>query len=203
MNCKLLRFFTMVAVSTITFTLAISASADLQINRADANISRQIVDVVPKSPNGIYIIQMADDPVVTYDGSIKGFMATKPDKGKKIDPESKHVINYARYLDGKHSRALSRVGGREKIYDYHYSFNGFSAKLSNKQANRLQSVDGVEAVRPDKRYQLDTATTPAFIGLRDEDGLWDMGELGEDVFSEAGPIIEDRGLEAEAEGHRG
>jgi len=34
----------------------------------------------------IYIVRMAGDPVATYNGGIQGHSATKPGKGRKIDP---------------------------------------------------------------------------------------------------------------------
>ena len=35
---------------------------------------------------GVYIVRMAGDPVATYSGGIQGHSATKPGKGRKIDP---------------------------------------------------------------------------------------------------------------------
>ena len=38
--------------------------------------------------NSAYIIQLADMPVTAYRGDIKGYAATKPRKGQKIDPNA-------------------------------------------------------------------------------------------------------------------
>lgn len=135
-----------------------------------------------KSPNGVYIIQMASDPAIAYKGGINGLKATKPKKGKKLNPNSKAVVDYVDYLHARHEAALNGVGGGQKIYNFQYSFNGFAAKMSHAQAKKMQTVDGVVAVRPDELLSLDTATTPAFIGLEDPDGLWANGVLGEDVI---------------------
>src|SRR5215210_5213720 len=72
---------------------------------------------VEESPNGVYIVQMINDPVVAYKGDIKGLKATKPSKGQKIDPNSGDVVKYVGYLKGKHDEALSKAGGN-KLYDY-------------------------------------------------------------------------------------
>jgi hypothetical protein len=129
---------------------------------------------------------MIDDPVVAYKGGIKGLRATKPRSGRKIDPYSPHVTAYVDYLRGKHDAALARVGGAQKVYSYQYSFNGFSAQLSHGQAKKLQSVDGVLAVQADEMLVLDTATTPAFLGLDADGGLWDqlggVDSAGEDII---------------------
>jgi hypothetical protein len=132
-------------------------------------------DEITDSPNGVYIVQMIDEPVVAYEGTIKGLKATAPKNGNKIDPNSPAVVNYVSYLVGKHDQALGKVGGN-KLYDYTYSFNGFAAQLSLDQAEKLASVDGVTLVSTDELQVMDTSSTPTFLGLDAPGGLWD--ELG-------------------------
>ena len=190
MNRNLLRYPSMVALLAMSLTLAVPASAQLSINKVDDAARLQLVrdqfgaaiEEVRESPNGIYIIRMIGDPVVAYEGGIKGLKATKPNKGKKINPNGKRVVDYVGHLNGKHAEALNGVGGGQKVYDYNYSFNGFAAKLSHGQAKKMQSVDGVVAVWADEPQILDTATTPDFLGLTAPGGLWDMGVEGEDVI---------------------
>ena len=132
-----------------------------------------------------YIVQMADDPVVAYDGGIPGLRATKPARGEKINPKDAKVVAYGRYLQGKHDAALNSVGGR-KLYDYQYTFNGFSAVMSAEQAEVLAQKAGVLSVTPNEVYYVDTSSTPAFLGLTDPGGLWDqlggVGSAGEDII---------------------
>lgn len=123
--------------------------------------------------NNLYIVQMADFPAASYTGGLQGFPATKPNRGQKINPNNPSVIGYAGYLDGRHTEALNGVGGR-KVYDYHYSFNGFAAELSEAQAEALRSVAGVVAVTKDELQTGDTSTTPTFLGLDAPGGLWDQ-----------------------------
>lgn len=143
-------------------------------------------DPIAESSNGIYIVQMLDMPVVAYEGGIQGLNATAPKDGKKIDPSSQAVASYVTYLISKHDQAMLKAGGGQKIYDYTYTLNGFAAKLSLQQANKLASVDGVTLVSPDELYQVDTATTPTFLGLDADGGLWDqlggVGSAGEDII---------------------
>jgi subtilisin family serine protease len=119
-----------------------------------------------------YVVQMLPSPVVTYGGGISGLPATKPGKGKKIDPASQDVTKYANYLTGKHDEALSKVGGGQKLYDYVYSLNGFAAKLTEEQAARLGAQKNVLAVSPDELQTIQTSSTPHFLGLDDKGGLW-------------------------------
>ena len=133
-----------------------------------------------------YIVQMIENPVVAYEGGVAGLKATKPSKGNKIDPNSPAVQEYVGYLKGSHEKALAKVGGAKKIYDYGITFNGFAAELTDGQAAGLEKVAGVVAVTEDTLLQPTTSTTPNFLGISKPGGLWDMlggvGKSGEDVI---------------------
>ena len=149
------------------------------------------VTVAAKAPvsrfteDGTYLVQMAASPVVAYRGDIQGLKATAPRKGQKIDPQGAAVLAYVDYLNRSHADALAASGGR-KVYDYVYAFNGFAARLTAAQASELAGRPDVVAVTKDEKQTLDTSSTPAFLGLSDEGGLWDMaggiGNAGENVI---------------------
>ena len=124
--------------------------------------------------SNLYIVQMAEQPVVSNTGGVAGQPATKPNRGQKIDPLSAAVIGYAGYLDQRHDQALAGVGGARKVYDYHYSFNGFAAQLSDAQAEALRAAAGVLSVSKDEEVFADTSSTPTFLGLNAPGGLWDQ-----------------------------
>ena len=135
--------------------------------------------------NGVYIVQMADPPVVAYAGGVRGYKATKPAVGRKINPLATDVVRYASLLKSRHGRALGAVGGK-KLYDYVYSFNGFAAKLTSTQAAKLARRAGIVAVTPDQLHEADTSSTPSFLGLDAPGGLWSMlggpGKAGEGII---------------------
>ena len=135
--------------------------------------------------NNLYIVQLAEFPVSSYTGGQPGFAATKPGRGQKFDPNNPDVIGYAGFLDGRHTAALNRVGGR-KVYDYRYSFNGFAAELTEAQAQALRNVEGVVAVTKNELVTMDTSSTPTFLGLDAPGGLWSqlggVGSAGEDII---------------------
>ncbi len=134
-----------------------------------------------------YIVQLADEPVVAYEGGIAGYKATKPAKGKQDRPEQpQRRQKYAAYLDGKHAEALRQVGA-EKFYDYRYTFNGFAAKLTEaagREARRRRP--GVVSVTKDRLQHPTTSTTPTFLGLDRPGPAWSklggVGKAGEDVI---------------------
>jgi len=120
-----------------------------------------------------YVVQLVQAPLAGYEGGVSGYAATKPAKGKKLDASSNAAQKYAAYLNSKHDRAVDQVGGT-KIYDYTAVFNGFAAKLTEAQAAKLELADGVLVVEKAQNFELDTSSTPAFLGLSQPGGLWDQ-----------------------------
>ena len=138
-----------------------------------------------------YVVQMLADPVVAYDGGVSGLAATKPAKGQKINPNSSNVKRYADHLNGLHSSALEKVGGGQKLYDYVYSLNGFTARLTEQQAQSLRALKGVVAVTDDELRTADTSSTPTFLGLDAPGGLW--AQLGGTGVPSANPAPQTTG----------
>jgi subtilisin family serine protease len=122
--------------------------------------------------DGIYIVRLAQRPVTAYDGGIKGLKATRVRPGTKVDPFSPAVVDYVAHLAAQQNAVLARVGGRNKLHSYAFAFNGFSARLTEQQATALLSDPNVVSVTKDEKRQLDTATTPAFLGLTGTGGVW-------------------------------
>jgi subtilisin family serine protease len=129
-----------------------------------------------------YLVLLKGDPVVAYEGDINGLPATKPGKGKKINPNSKHVRKYVQYLESHHDEALAEVGAVDaKIYSYKYAVNGFAARLTADQVAELKSRPDVMQVVEDELMQPTTDNSPTFIGLTEGGEAWSKGYTGEDV----------------------
>ncbi|MFT3953203.1 MAG: S8 family peptidase [Piscinibacter sp.] len=135
-----------------------------------------------RATKGIYIVQLAELPVAGYDGSITGYKATKPAAGKKLDVTSPDVTAYTGYLMSRQDAVVAAAGVARKTYSYANVFNGFAAELDDAQLAKLATLPGVISVTRDEARQLDTATTPAFLGLSGPDGVWTkLGIKGEGV----------------------
>jgi len=147
---------------------------------------------IPSVPQGaatpdkgakVYIVRMADDPAVSYDGGIKGLPATKSKAGRRFNPNSAAALRYKAHLNKQHQGALASVGAaNKKVYSYVYSFNGFAAELSATQVSALEARADVMAVWPDELRRIETNASPGFLGLEDPNSVWDIGYLGEDVI---------------------
>jgi subtilisin family serine protease len=166
----------LVAALTLVGVLMVAGTAGARVGDADPDATP-----VAKSAQPTYIVRMLQNPVVAYEGGIAGLKATAPAKGTKIDSLDADVVKYVGYLKGKHDEKVAKVGA-QKIYDYAYSFNGFAAKLNPGQVAKLEADPDVLSIEKTRELALDTATTPAFLGLTsDPDGLWFKGIKGENV----------------------
>src|SRR5690606_23766653 len=59
---------------------------------------------------GRYIVTLADQPVATYDGGVRGFDATTPEKGEQLNTRRQAVQEYGDYLAGTQQEVAESVG---------------------------------------------------------------------------------------------
>lgn len=131
-----------------------------------------------------HLVLLDGDPVASYDGGEPGLRATAPRDGRKLNPNSRAVREYRAHLLERAGEALQRAGVTPDaiVYEYGYTFNGIAVQLTAGQAAALRSDPAVTAVFEDEVRQLTTDSTPGFLGLTGEDGVWDgAGLRGEGV----------------------
>ena len=136
--------------------------------------------------DGRYLVTFADEAVASYEGYEAGFQATRPQPGRKVDPNSPAVVAWQRHLEAKHDAALARVGAT-KIYDYTLANNGVAVHLTAKQATALASDPEVVALEKDTLATPSTTATPEFLGLTGANGLW--SKLGGDAKAGQGIVV--------------
>ncbi|KAK9266489.1 hypothetical protein L1049_021671 [Liquidambar formosana] len=68
------------------------------------------------------------------------------------------------------------------LYAYETAIFGFAAKLSTKQFESLNKVDGFLSATPDEILSLHTTHSPQFLGLQNGKGLWSAPKLASDVI---------------------
>jgi subtilisin family serine protease len=131
-----------------------------------------------------YIAIMKLPPAVAYEGDITGLEATRPGKGKKINPKSAHVKKYMDFLQKSHDDALVAAGTTvaAKVYSYTVALNGVAAALTEAQAEALARQPGVASVKLDAMRYATTDTSPTFLGLAGNQGVWAKGIDGEGVI---------------------
>ena len=70
-----------------------------------------------------YIVLMDLDPVIAYEGDLRGYQATKPGNGAKINPNSAHVKKYQQFLEKSHDASLEAAGA-----GFHFSGQGVGGR---------------------------------------------------------------------------
>ncbi len=187
---KLTRALVIAAILLAMVVLPVSAKQG-PIDRVEALKAN-----LAANPNSqVYVVTMAADPVITYDGGEEDLAPTKPGNGHKIDVNDKKVQRYVAHLNNKHNQALQEAGVNpdQKVYDYYYAVNGFAVVLTEDEATLLSYQKDVVMVRPDEmRYITSepavpanspvlTDSSPDFMGLTADGGPYDKGITGENV----------------------
>ncbi|KAK0581279.1 hypothetical protein LWI29_012006 [Acer saccharum] len=70
----------------------------------------------------------------------------------------------------------------ELVYAYETAISGFAAKLSTKQLESLEKVDGFLSATPGKMLQLHTTNSQQFLGLQNGKGLLSASNSASDVI---------------------
>ena len=119
------------ATSAVVATLAIPGAVSAKPLRAE--------------DSGIYLVQLAGDPLATYAGGVVNIPATKPAAGQKLNTRTWNYKAYREYLQKQRADALSRAGidQEKKITDYGVAFNGFAASLTAEEVGKLERSPGV------------------------------------------------------------
>ncbi|MEU4290282.1 S8 family serine peptidase [Kribbella sp. NPDC026596] len=156
-------------------TALIAAAAGVPILVSAASASQTPSDAadpqVKRSGTGSYIVQLDDSPVAEYDGTIAGLAATRVAPGGKLLKTAAPVVDYVKHLTSESDQLLQKVKGK-KLYDYSYTYAGFSAEMSYDEAVKLAKSSGVKSVEPSELQHEDTVDTPRFLGLSGKDGAW-------------------------------
>ncbi|TDW23899.1 S8 family serine peptidase [Kribbella kalugense] len=159
------------AIVVATALIAAAAGVPLLVNAANASQPTTADPDLKRSDTGSYIVQLDDSPVAEYDGDIAGLAATKIAPGGKLLKTAAPVIDYVKHLASERDQLLhnSKI---TKLYDYNYTYAGFSAQMSYDDAVKLAKSSGVKSVEPSEIEHVDTVDTPRFLGLSGKGGAW-------------------------------
>ena len=125
----------------------------------------------PLNGKKLYIVQLEDDPVVLANAGNPEGMSRR----------ARHVVDHVRFLQSKVEEAIAGEEDLILMKTYAYAFNGFSAFLSEKQADALKKKPGVVNVWVNELSQPETVATPPIVGLSEQGQAWMQGYTGEDV----------------------
>ena len=168
-----------------------------------------------RSSTSLYIVQFAGKPLATYSGGVRGFRATRPVKGARINTHTFNANRYRNYLTNRQHTVLSRSGIVSRpVYRFTTVLNGVVLTMTAQQASKLRGTPGVAMVEKNRIFTIKTSSgnkpdapqashgppgspdsgpqppTPAFLGLTGADGVWQK-QFGGDTEAGAGVIVGD------------
>ncbi|RPJ28788.1 MAG: hypothetical protein EHM33_03330 [Chloroflexi bacterium] len=130
-----------------------------------------------------YIVVLEGDPIISYEGGIAGLAATEIQAGEKLEPADAAVVEYDNFLESQHDESLEAAGASvtAKVHDYTVALNGYSAILTEEQAEAIKLQKNVKFVMEDQMRYAQTDSSPEFLGLTVRGGAYDSGFTGEGV----------------------
>ncbi|MFG3135996.1 S8 family serine peptidase [Streptomyces sp. NPDC048211] len=138
---------------------------------------------------GTYLITLADQPLVTYDGSVEDIPATRPTAGRKLDVTTANAKRYRTHLTDEQTHVAKKVGATVRQH-YAVTTNTFSAHLDAAQLVELARTEGVTDIAPDRlHHATDDRNSTDFLGLSGRKGLW--AALGGTAEAGRGIVIGD------------
>ncbi|GGO27412.1 S8 family serine peptidase [Micromonospora parathelypteridis] len=112
---------------------------------------------VDETGSGMYVVELAEEPLTSYAGGVSGLARTRPAAGSRLDVTSAPSQAYRGHLDAQRKAVVSAAGVTVNAV-YTTAFNGFSAKLTAQQAATLRADKRVRAVTASRA--LGTPTPP-------------------------------------------
>ncbi|WP_298444009.1 S8 family serine peptidase [uncultured Ferrimonas sp.] len=148
----------------------------------------------------VYIIQLHDAPLATYQGGIAGIAATSPSAAvnsangqtklyKQGKAQHDAVGQYRSFLQHKQQQALSDIAGiSADAPRRHYvnALNGFSMSLTQAQAAQIATLGSVKQVQRSTSYELHTDVGPQLISA---DKAWDGTTTQQTSFKGEGVVV--------------
>ncbi len=139
---------------------------------------------------GVYLVSFADSPAASYHGGISGLPATRPAPNKRFDGNSSAARQYRDRLRARQDSALSAAGVNQnrRLYQYTAVSNAVAAELTAGQVNALRHTPGVLRVDANQTFTADTISTPGFLRLTGDNGVWQK-QFGGTAHAGEGMIV--------------
>jgi subtilisin family serine protease len=135
----------------------------------------------------VYIVQLREPAAAVMHAASAPRVMQKPGAGAlsstpKFNKNSAATQSYVQRLENAQASVIAKAGGNiEQLYSYRFALNGFAARMTPAQANKLEHMDDVLAVWQDEVRPLATTDSASFLDLFNaETGLRGPAELDGD-----------------------
>jgi minor extracellular serine protease Vpr len=142
--------------------------------------------------NDHYVVAFKDKPVVTYDGGIRDYRATAPERGEGFDAHSPKSVAYADYLRGVHGDYVRWLHQRapevEVVRDLVLAANAIALRLNGADPKLLSQGPGVKYTTKSNLYRPTMDSSVDLIGAPDAWGTLAGGRDGAGTGIKVGVI---------------
>ena len=148
------------------------AAAIASVGLAAASNAQLLNDPVARSSTGsVYIVTFAEPGLLYNTGQNRSYGATAPQSvgTRKLNAQSDAALEYRNYLKIQQNNYISAIAAKagravEVTQRYDVTLNGIALRLTEAEAASIASIPGVESVKAEKIYEINTDAGPAFIG---------------------------------------
>ncbi len=168
-------------------TLALATSYNLSANEVAGNkslLKEASKSNTQKKGTSLYIVQMKDKPGISKAAEFGELLPSNQVvgiAGNNYNATTPKMQAYAKTLAKRQQDVAKQVGSLKIIHSFKHTFNGFSAKLTPKQKEMLESHPEVVGVWEEELQKITTSNTPEFLGLTGASGPHTLGIKGEDI----------------------
>ncbi len=175
----MIRYRLLMLCGLLTLPVVVLADAAL---RDAGPVPLQLAGSEDPDATQVYIVQLQQPSIAEHHARLvrSAPVAKTPGKQRvRLDRKSAALESYAARLASEQERVLTRLGpGVRPIYSYRYGLNGFAARMTIAQAQKLENLPEVLNVWEDEIRPMALRHSPTFLqlfdatsGLRNAEGL--------------------------------
>lgn len=175
--------------SLITLVITAATSATVIANEVTGDINKfkapnSKASNKKQNTNG-FIVQLKGKTAIAQAQDIGELLPTNQlvaNTGNRYNAYTPAMMAYTAALEKRQNDVADSIGSINILHSFKHAYNGFSAKLTPAQKAKLESHPDVIGVWEDQLEIINTANTPAFLGLTSPEGQHTLNIKGEDVI---------------------
>jgi subtilisin family serine protease len=140
----------------------------LLMTLATCFFSANASDVLSRAVNDLYIVQLKEPALASYQGQLSRLPAPSRNANGRIDVQSSRAKAYLAHLQAQQNafrQSLEQQLEQTIVipFQYQHAVNGMAMRLSVEQAQRVSKMPEVLSVQPNELHALDTDAGPFWV----------------------------------------
>jgi subtilisin family serine protease len=148
--------------TSMSFLVGILCVGSMAVSCANA------ADIVATAVNDLYIVQLKEPALASYQGQLPRLPAPPRDANGRIDMQSVQAKTYLAHLRSQQTAFRQEMEQQLEQtivtpFQYQHALNGMAMKLSLEQAQQVSKMPQVLGVQPNELHALDTDAGPFWV----------------------------------------